>query len=475
MIPLLDFNNQTVAVLGLGRSGLSAASALLAGGARVLAWDDRLEAREYANKSGVSTTALEEVDWEQIQVLVMSPGIPLTFPAPHRVVRLARQGGCEILSDVELLWRSQQEATFFGITGTNGKSTTTVLLGHILSSIGIKSAVGGNLGTPVLDLEPLGSKGSYVLELSSYQLDLCPTAAMDVAILLNITPDHLDRHGGMAGYVAAKRRIFENQRQDGIAIVGLDDEVSRDIHRGLAHQSGRQIIGVSGARKIDGGVYALDGILIDGLGDSAREVLDLRSLQALPGGHNHQNAAAAYAAAKIAGYDTEKIAEAVRSFPGLIHRQERLGSIGGVGFVNDSKATNPDATAKALGSYRGIYWIAGGREKDGGYEVLDPHLENVRHAFLVGEAADTIQAWLSERVPNHLSKTIDTATRAAFEQAVRDRYPDAVVVLSPACASFDQFPDFEKRGEFFKACVAALAAEKGDTLSFPSIQAGGFA
>lgn len=462
MIVVPTFAGETVAVLGLGKSGISAALALQAGGAKVWAWDDHEGSRQRATDAGLVVSNLDGINWHDCVALVLSPGIPLNFPTPHPLVQIARSHNCEIIGDIELLCRAQLDAQFVGITGTNGKSTTTTLLGHIFLECGMESEIGGNLGIPVLDLANLGDgNGTYVLELSSYQLDLCPTIKPDMAVLLNITPDHLDRHGDLAGYVDAKRQIFDHQTSDQIAVLGVDDELTRGIYEDLKRTGKQRVIPISVTQIVLGGVYAVDGRLVDDLLGNCIAVLNLGDVPTLTGTHNHQNAAAAYAVARLAGLSSDAIVRAIMSYPGLVHRQERLYHIDNILFVNDSKATNPDAAAKALRSYQDIYWIAGGRAKDGGFDVLTPYLDTVRHAFLVGEAAEEIEQAFGKRIPCHMSGDIRNATRQAYDQAEQDQLPEAVVLFSPACPSFDQFPNFEVRGDFFKECVSALDQGNG--------------
>ncbi len=502
MIDLGLFSGRRIAVMGLARSGLAAARALIAGGAEVLAWDDGQAGREAATKAGVPLTDLNTADLTGVAALVLSPGIPHTFPAPNPVAARAKAAGVPIIGDVELLKRARPDAFYLGITGTNGKSTTTALTGHILASAGRRIQVGGNLGTPVLTFEPLGADGVYVLEMSSYQLELTPSLGFDAAALLNITPDHLDRHGGMDGYIAAKRLAFrphptsrfdklsvrsdvsphpepleargesdlgvsphpepvegrgETERLP-VAIVGIDDEPCRRMAEALEAEGGRRVVRISAERPVPGGVSAPDGILIDDTDGGRVAVLDLRDCPALPGRHNWQNACAAYALAHAAGVAASTIAAAMRSFPGLTHRQQQVATIAGVRFVNDSKATNADAAAKALGCYGAIHWILGGKPKEGGLDGLDAFMPRVREAFLIGEATEDFARWLAARgVKHRRCGTIDVATREAFAAAKADKGPERVVLLSPACASFDQFPNFEVRGEAFMAAVRALA------------------
>ncbi|MGO1120205.1 UDP-N-acetylmuramoyl-L-alanine--D-glutamate ligase [Rhodovibrionaceae bacterium A322] len=463
MIELPFFNGYTVAVLGLGKSGLAAAKALVAAGADVWAWDDNEATRAAAEKAGVPLVELVQADWLQPVSLVLSPGIPHSFPLPHPVVDLAREHGVEIISDVELLGRSDPDAQFVGITGTNGKSTTTALIGHILDLAGRRAETGGNLGRPAASFDPVGSDGFHVLELSSYQLELTHCITHNVAVLLNITPDHLDRHGGFDGYVAAKKTIFRRQSHPKAAIIGLDDDTCRAIYEELRQSGNQRVIPISGSQAIPGGVYVVNGILIDDLDGQRQQVLDLRQIPSLPGAHNWQNAAAAYAACRICQVDAPIIAACLRTFPGLPHRQELTEIIDGVAYVNDSKATNPEAAAKALSSYARSYWIAGGRAKEGGLEPLLPYLDRVAEVFLVGEAQDSFAKALDGKITVH--KCGDLATALAYAAVALRKDQSGLpltVLLSPACASFDQFKSFEERGEVFKRAVSALPGTRSE-------------
>jgi UDP-N-acetylmuramoylalanine--D-glutamate ligase len=455
MIVVTEFAGKRVAVLGLARSGRAAVRALRQGGAEVLAWDDGAKVRE-AVAAEMTLVDPVCVDWRGIAALVLSPGIPLTFPEPHPAVRCAREAGVEIIGDIELLGRARPRARYVGITGTNGKSTTTALIGHILADPGRRVEIGGNLGTPALALAPLGEDGIYVLEASSFQLDLIETLAFDVAVLLNITPDHLDRHGDMAGYIAAKRRIFVRQRAGAASVIGIDDAICRDIVEELRRQGGARVVPISAAGTAPGGVYAEGGWLIDAIGGRPERVLDLALAERLPGSHNAQNAAAAYATARALGVARENAVAAIRSFPGLAHRQELVGTIGGVRYINDSKATNADATEKALACYDAIYWILGGLPKAGGITSLKSYFPRVRHAYLIGEATGEFAVTLGDSVPYTRSGDLAAALAAAHEQAQRDGVPGSVVLLSPACASYDQFPNFEVRGDRFRELVGGL-------------------
>jgi UDP-N-acetylmuramoylalanine--D-glutamate ligase len=455
MIVVPGFEGRKVAVLGLARSGRAAAAALKAGGAEVLAWDDN-ERTRVAVGGEISLRDLTATDWRGVAALMLSPGIPHSFPKPHPAVSAARKAGVEILGDIELLGRARPQAGFIGITGTNGKSTTTALIGHILAKAGAAVEIGGNLGPPALGLEPLGKDGTYVLELSSFQLELVTSLAFDISALLNITPDHLDRHGDMDGYVAAKKRIFARQGEGSAAIVGIDDSICRDIAEALRREGKARVIPISVQEKAPGGVYVSAGWLIDALEGSSQRVFELAEVPRLPGLHNAQNAAAAYAIARQTGLSPEAAIAGIRTFPGLAHRQELVDTIEGVRYINDSKATNADATEKALACYPAIYWIAGGLPKAGGITSLAPYFARVRHAFLIGNATGEFAATLNGKVPYTRCGDLATALEAASAQARDDHVREAVVLLSPACASYDQFANFEVRGDTFRSLVGEL-------------------
>jgi len=461
LIDLPPFTNQAVAVLGLGRSGSAAAAALVHSGLDVHAWDDIEERRDTASAEGIPVVDLSRHGFADTSTLVLSPGIPHSHPRPHPLVEKAREAGCEILCDIELLARACPEARFVGITGTNGKSTVTALLGHILQDAGQRAEVGGNIGAPALSLTPLGREGVYVLELSSYQLELLPTLVFDIAVLLNLGLDHLERHGGLGGYRAAKRRIFRYQKSGQTAVIGIDDKPCREIHRELVQAGGVKVIPIAGGREAPDGVYARDGYLHDAIEGSPRRILDLSRLEHLPGTHNHQNVAAAYAVARILGLEPDHIADAIARFHGLPHRQEQIALIDGVAYVNDSKATNAEATARAIACYDRIHWIAGGQAKAGGIEALKASLDVIAHAYLIGDAQDRFATLLGTRVPWTRCNDLETAVRSAHKRArtqVGNGGPAPTVLLSPACASFDQWTDFEARGDAFRKLVAGLAS-----------------
>jgi UDP-N-acetylmuramoylalanine--D-glutamate ligase len=463
MIPVRGFEGRTVAVFGLARTGLAAARALVAGGAEVALWDEKPATRAAAEAEGFKLTDLSSADWSQFAALMLSPGVPLTHPAPHWTVDRARAAGVEILGDIELFARTVNAAPAHkrpkvaAITGSNGKSTTTALLGHVCAQAGKDARIGGNIGIGVLGLDDMHGGAVYVLELSSYQLDLTSSLKADVACLLNISPDHLDRHGGMEGYVAAKRRVLLNQGHGDTAVVGVDDGWCQWNCTEITAANKRTISPISAGRAMGRGVYALQGVLYDALGERVLEVCDLTRARSLPGRHNWQNAAAAYACARALGVSAEDAAEGLMSFPGLAHRMETVGQIGRVRFINDSKATNADAARQALSSYPRVYWIAGGRAKDGGIDSLQDLFPRVAKAYLVGEAAGEFGKLLAGKAESAISGDIASAVADAYEDAARSG-EEAIVLLSPACASFDQFNDFEERGEAFRSAVLGLSA-----------------
>ena len=464
MIPVRGFEGKTVAVFGLARTGLASARALVAGGAKVALWDDKAAGRDAAIAEGFEVTDLTTADWSEFAALMLSPGVPLTHPAPHWTVDRAKTEGVEILGDIELFARTVNAAPehrrpkVVAITGTNGKSTTTALIGHILAETGRAVRIGGNIGQGVLSLEDMHGGAIYVLELSSYQLDLTHSLKADVSLILNISPDHLERHGTMENYVAAKRRILDNQGKGDTAVIGVDDAWGARICTEITAANKRTIVPISASKAMSRGVYALDGLLYDASAERAVEVGDLKRARSLPGRHNWQNAAAAYAAVRGLGVDGGQAARALMSFPGLAHRMETVAMIGKVRFVNDSKATNADAARQALASYPKVYWIAGGQPKSGGIDDLADLFPRVAKAYLIGEAATAFATTLKGKVETVVSGTMQAAVDVAFLDASSSGR-DAIVLLSPACASFDQFADFEARGEAFRSAVLGLAAQ----------------
>jgi UDP-N-acetylmuramoylalanine--D-glutamate ligase len=455
VIDLGTFRGSSFVVLGLARSGLATVRALLAAGIDYVAWDDNEAQRKAAAASGVTLADPSTVDWSKVTALVISPGIPNRLPKPHPAASAARAAGKPLICDIELLARSQPKARFVAVTGTNGKSTTTALIGHILTHAQWQVQVGGNIGRGALDLEPLGEGGVYVLELSSYQLELLQTFHANVAVWLNITPDHIDRHGDMTGYVAAKEHIFDRQVARDCAVIGIDDDQSLGVYRKLAKrrlEADIAVVPLTLKRTVAGGVSFRAGELLDAEGYRVA----FADVPTLPGEHNAQNAAAAWAACRWLGVRRERIVEALASYPGLPHRLERVAAIGDVVYVNDSKATNADATARALSSYRDIYWILGGQAKEGGVAPLAPWFDRIRHAFLIGDATDLFAGQLEGRLGYSRCGDLESALSAAHEMSRRETKGPAVVLLSPACASWDQWQSYEHCGDAFRAMARAL-------------------
>jgi UDP-N-acetylmuramoylalanine--D-glutamate ligase len=460
MISVETYRDRRVAVLGLGRTGMSAVRVLVAGGAEVLAWDDDPNRRAAASKLGARDAAPDESGWAGIVALVLSPGIPLTHPEPHVAVALANRLGAEIVGDVELFARTRPRAPVVAVTGTNGKSTTTALIAHNLREAGRPVEAGANLGRPVLDFEVLPPHGVYVLELSSYQIDLTTSLRPDVSALINLSPDHLERHGGMAGYVAAKRRLLELTYPTGALVIGTDDEHCTSLAAQFS-RAGARVTPISTTGANEDGIFAEDGVLCRDAGCSKVILADLNGVEGLRGRHNWQNAAVAYSVCKALGLSGQQIVNGMQSFPGLAHRMQAVAKVGEVLFVNDSKATNAEAAGHALSAYDRIYWIAGGIAKSGGIAPLSEYFAGIRQAFLIGEAAEQFAATLDGQVASHISGDLETAVAQAF--AAAHAAGGGVVLLSPACASFDQFGSFEERGECFSRFAADIvAASKPD-------------
>lgn len=462
MIVTTAFADKRVIVLGLGKSGLSAAQVLRLGGAHVALWDDQETSRaKTAAKPLFKDFPFvnpQTVNWRDYDALILAPGIPFTHPEPHPAVRKAQDQGRQVIGDVELFALANLAAKTIGITGTNGKSTTTALVGHILAHAKRPSAVGGNIGTPLLDLAPLGPQGIYTLELSSFQLDLAPSLSVDVGVLLNLSVDHLDRHGSMEHYASVKAKMLHQQSPTAYSVVSLDDPFTAKIAQELFLQ-GRRVIGISTERPVPDGVYVQEGQLTESIHGVPHKVLDLKTLDRMPGAHNWQNIAAAYAAVRAAGLSTSEASEAIVSFPGLAHRQELVGEMGHVRFVNDSKATNVEAAIKALGSYGKIYWIVGGRPKAGNLAGIESFLGTVDAAYTIGEATERFADALEGRVPNvETCGTMSVAINRAFQaaQMAATKESPATVLLSPAAASFDQFKSFEDRGNAYRSLVRIL-------------------
>jgi UDP-N-acetylmuramoylalanine--D-glutamate ligase len=459
-VALTHLNGRGIGVFGLARSGLSTVRAAVAGGAAdVFVWDDKRAAREAAEKLGGRAVEPESWPWRELDRLILAPGVPLTHPEPHAIVRMAQAAGVGIVSDIELLWcEAEGRARFVAITGTNGKSTTTALIGHVLASAGLKASVGGNIGRAALDLDEPEDGRVYVLEMSSYQLDLTRYFRPDVAVWLNLTPDHLDRHGDMAGYAKAKARIFANVGEGDTAVVGIDEPEMEDVAEGLRRGGRVRLRTVSVGRHREAALY-VDPASGD-LAAGGSRVASFAALPTLRGAHNWQNAATAWAAAEALGLGRDAILKGMASFPGLAHRMEVLGKRGRALFVNDSKATNADAAARALATFEPIYWIAGGLAKSGGIEPLAELFPRIAKAYLIGTAADAFSHTLAGRVPHVIAGDLDAAVRLAADDAALDPADEPVVLLSPACASFDQFADFEARGDAFRRAFSALQQEK---------------
>jgi UDP-N-acetylmuramoylalanine--D-glutamate ligase len=456
MIPVESFRGRRVAVFGLGGSGLATAEALIAGGADVVAWDDGEAARAVAAKRGIPVEHLEGIGWASLAALVLAPGVPLTHPKPHWTVALAAEHGVKVIGDIELFAIERRavcpSAPFIAITGTNGKSTTTALIVHLLRHAGRDVEIGGNIGPAVLGLKPLQPGRHYVIECSSFQIDLAPSLDPTVGIHLNLSEDHLDRHGTMANYAAIKERLVAAAET---AVVGVDDSLSAAIADRIEQRGGR-VVRVSNRRPLAAGVYFDHGHLVEASTGSATVVGDLGGIGSLRGAHNGQNAAAAVAAVRALGVDVRTIMAGLRTFPGLAHRMEQVGRLNHVLFVNDSKATNADSTAQALASFERIYWIAGGKPKSGGITTLERFFPKVAKAYLVGAATEEFAATLEGEVPFERSGTIATALEDATRDAQADGAAEPVVLLSPACASYDQFKNFEVRGDHFRDLVRAI-------------------
>jgi UDP-N-acetylmuramoylalanine--D-glutamate ligase len=468
MIAATTFFGQKVFLFGLGGSGLATARALKSGGADLVAYDDNPERVAAASAEGIATGDLRGLDWSEVRSFVLSPGVPLTHPRPHWSVDLARDAGVEIIGDIEIFCRERRahspDCPFIAITGTNGKSTTTALIAHILSHAGLDTQLGGNIGTAVLSLDPPKAGRFYVVECSSYQIDLAPTLDPSAGILLNLTPDHLDRHGTMERYASIKERLVAGSA---VAIVGVDDTLTTRIADRIQPVVGR-LVRISQRSVLSDGFYAENGSIMRADGGAVKRYADLTEMQTLRGAHNAQNAAAAIAACRSVGVGDDAIRAGLASFPGLKHRMQPVARRGRVLFVNDSKATNAEAAAPALSSFRNIHWIAGGLPKEGGIAALSPFFERMRRAYLIGEAAPAFAATLGDAVPFEIAGTLDAAVAHAAADAAASDDDQPVVLLSPACASFDQYKNFEMRGEAFVAAVSALSgvtmlvdAEKG--------------
>jgi len=487
------FSQKKLAVFGLGKAGQSAVTMLLTRGAEVFCWDDRKEARDIVSSNNLLNflhiSVMEQWPWDEIEYLVLSPGVPLTHPKPHDVVQMAEKNHCKIICDVELLYSIAPDASWWGVTGTNGKSTTTALLHHAAIALGHNAEVGGNIGMPASSLPQLSEGESYTLELSSYQLDLLEKTKFNTAIMLNITPDHLDRHGDMAGYISAKKHIFDRQTADDFAVICVDDKITKDIYSTFSNHYLARAVPVSTRQIQQGGVSLLQSetgfVMRDNLFSEDRESIEIEEMTYLTGEHNKQNIVAVYAALRLAGYGADDIIKAISSFKGLEHRMQVIAEESGIIFVNDSKATNAIAAEQALKSYctdkYDVYWIAGGVSKSGGIESLDLYFPTISKVFLIGQSQELFANSLGGKANYICCNTLEKAVDEAIKLIIKSRKDSrniidvaedvggkekrnsdlennsiqktAIVLLSPACASFDQFTSFEARGEAFSEMV----------------------
>jgi len=489
MIRATTFAGKTVAVFGLGGSGIAAAQSLVAGGAQVICWDDGEAGRARAEAAALEVCDLKAADWSKISSLVLAPGVPLTHPRPHWTVELAKGRNVEIIGDVEIFARERAahapDAPFIAITGTNGKSTTTALTAHLLSHLGFDVQMGGNIGRAILTLEPPAPNRIHVVEMSSYQIDLTPTLSPSIAVLLNITPDHIDRHGTLAHYAAVKERLLADA--DACA-VGIDDSLTASAaNRVSPSERLYAFTAGQGARAIPR-LYAIGQSLfvheLAGAYASSEQIASLEAIGSLRGRHNVQNALAALTATRAlddlatagkaalrnmndAGEKTvwlpPRLADGLQSFPGLPHRLEQVGRAGRVLFINDSKATNAEATEKALASFDGgIHWIAGGQPKSGGIASLETLFPRIAKAYLIGAAEAEFAETLQGKVAYERCGTLQTALAMAAGNAAASDAAEPVVLLSPACASFDQFKNFEDRGDAFRQMAQEIVGKGGD-------------
>ncbi len=459
MIPVTTFAGKRVAVFGLGKSGLITAGALIKGGAEVVVFDDNERNVAAAQGAGLNAQDLRALDWSQIAALVLSPGVPLTHPQPHWSAKLAHQAEVDVIGDIELFCRERavhgKDCPLVAITGTNGKSTTTALTAHLLAGAGRDVQMGGNIGVPALALEAFAPGRIYVLEVSSYQIDLAPSLKPSVGVLLNVSEDHLDRHGSMENYAALKALVPASVEPGGTAVIGVDDRYTRSAAERI-ERAGKKVVRVSVEAPLRAGYYAEGSRILRAADGKAHAVAELAGIGSLRGTHNAQNAACAIAACVALGIDLPAIQKGLTSFPGLAHRMQQVARKGKVLFVNDSKATNANSAAKALASFHDIFWIAGGRAKTGGITSLAEFFPRIAKAYLIGEAAEDFARTLNGTVPHEISQVLSAAIDAAARDAESSAAKEPVVLLSPACASFDQYPNFEVRGKAFTDLVLAL-------------------
>jgi len=462
MITARNVKNTNYAILGLGRSGLSAAAALNAGGANVLCLDDNINNLKIAEDLGFTCTVADKINWSEIDVLLVSPGVPHHYPKPHSVVSKAIENGVAIDNDIGLFFRSISSSDWkkfesipkiIAVTGSNGKSTTSALIHHILQCENRPSQLAGNIGKGVFDLEPLTDGETVVLELSSYQTEVANSLTPDIAVFTNFTPDHLERHGGIGGYYAAKKRLFISGCPDR-SVIGVDEFEGKFLAQELAdHLQDDRIIRVSASRKITNlgwTVFANKGFLFEYRRGKQLASLDLRSCKALQGAHNHQNACAAYAAVRTLGIGPRSVEKALKSFTGLAHRSQLVTELSGVIFINDSKATNVDSAMKALETFAKVRWICGGEQKEKDISRLNNVLTNVEKAYVIGSHAEKFSSQISCEF--EICNTMDVAVKKAFNDAKAGE----TVLLAPAAASFDQYSSFEERGKAFEQEIEKL-------------------
>ncbi|GAA5106475.1 UDP-N-acetylmuramoyl-L-alanine--D-glutamate ligase [Bartonella jaculi] len=463
MISVTCYKGQKVALFGLGQSGLAAAKALMRGGAEVIAWDDSPSSVQAAFQQNIPTRDLRYEDWSEFVALILAPGVPLNYPKPHWIVEKARQKDIEIIGDIELFVRARnhflqhygfcdQDVPFIAITGTNGKSTTTALLTHLLEQMGYDVQMGGNIGNAILTLKPFVKKRIYVIECSSFQIDLTPSLQPTVGLLLNLTPDHIDRHGSFTQYVQAKRHLVARASH---ALISVDDTACQDLYQQLLHE-GRQVEAISKEHFVENGFYAEGTKLFSVRQGQCYMLADLSPMIALRGSHNAQNALMALATLQALKITHPYMNKHLASYKGLPHRMQQVCKMGSVLFINDSKATNADASAPALSSFNDIFWIVGGQAKKGGIDSLREFFHKIRKAYLIGSAAEEFASVIGSAFPFSISATLENAVHEAAADAMRCKVKEAVVLFSPACASYDQFKNYEMRGEAFVSFVMQL-------------------
>jgi UDP-N-acetylmuramoylalanine--D-glutamate ligase len=445
-------------IYGLGISGISAAKFLAKNGESVVACDDNEKSLIENQKKfpDINFSKFDEIDFDKNTIISFAPGIPLYFPKPHKILETVKKTGASLACDVEILYRRNPKKKFIGITGTNGKSTTTALSGFIFKELRIASDFGGNIGVPCFDLDQSKDDFTYILETSSFQLDLLSQTHFGISALLNITPDHIDRHGSMENYIIAKKRIFQNQTENDFALIDIDNENSRKVFLELQNDKNfkAKLVPISTKEIQKNGISLFDGKLTCNIAEPFE--VELKS-EFLRGSHNDQNMAFAFAITycylkKFSKRDIEisQIITAIKKFPGLRHRMQIIGMIDDIRFVNDSKATNAESTEHALKTYKNVFWIVGGTAKEGGISVLKPLFKNVEKAYLIGEASDAFAEVLKENSVNfEKCGNLENAFKKSYSDAKNSSLTEKNILLSPSCASFDQWKSFEQRGDYF--------------------------